>query len=199
MTEFGYKAFNAGRRPTHGVGQWAPPGKWTIHPGPLVPCKKGLHLCRDTADLLHWLAPEIWIVEYDDDFENDLVEAPTKIVVRAARLVERTAWTPRAAVDFADDCSSHLRDVAKTGRCLAASLYANTFRRIDYYTHNARDWANMIDGTASMHPRYSYDFAARKTNWFASVAGSYARDLAVHLDRLAEVEAWQAEHLYHYL
>ena len=89
-----------------GSGKWplphdGKPGEWIEVKGELVPCQNGLHLCR-RQDLLGWLGPAIYEVEYD----GERVDAGDKIVVRRARLLRRVeTWTERSAREFAADCA----------------------------------------------------------------------------------------------
>lgn len=82
---------------------WPEPGKWFEVEGELIPCIRGLHLCRE-KDLLRWLAPEIWEAEY----EGECIEEKDKLVVRKARLVRRIkSWNIATARLFELDCAEH--------------------------------------------------------------------------------------------
>ena len=77
-------------------GEWMPPVD-----GDLVPCENGYHLCRE-QDLLEWLGPAIFEVEY----RGDRIDADNKVVVREARLIRRLdTWNDRTARLFACDCA----------------------------------------------------------------------------------------------
>jgi hypothetical protein len=100
-----------------GRGRWPlpagdEPGEWLEVKGALIPCKRGLHLCRP-QDLVHWLGPAIFVAEYDGD---ELVEDGNKIVVRRARLLRRTAWDRSMAVTFAADCAERVLPIFEKSR-----------------------------------------------------------------------------------
>ncbi len=93
-----------------GSGSWhlpkgKRPGKWMAPiEGPLVPCKNGYHLARET-DLLEWLGPAIFEVEY----KGEMIEVSDKIVVRQARLIRICGgWTESIARMFAADCAERV-------------------------------------------------------------------------------------------
>jgi hypothetical protein len=104
-TERLFKVLGEGRKSCHGgTGAWPAPGEWLEVTGELVPCKHGLHLCRE-QDLVNWIGPEIWEAEY----EGERVDGDDKIVVRKARLVRKCEnWTERTARLFACDCAEHV-------------------------------------------------------------------------------------------
>jgi len=80
-------------------GEWMPPIK-----GPLVPCKKGYHLCRE-ADLIHWLGPVIWEAET----KGRVVERSDKVVARNVRLLRHCEhWNERTARLFACWCAEQV-------------------------------------------------------------------------------------------
>jgi len=72
-------------------------------PGPLVPCRNGLHACR-VEDLAFWIADELWEVELDGEW----LSAPDALVARRARLVRRIdRWNaPEVRAQFARECVS---------------------------------------------------------------------------------------------
>jgi len=111
MTERLFKVLNEDGSPFHsGSGTWhlpegGRPGEW-MPPikGELIPCENGYHLCRE-QDLVEWLGPAIWEVEY----QGDRVDSGNKIVVREARLLRRCEnWNERTARLFACDCAEHV-------------------------------------------------------------------------------------------
>jgi len=95
-----YKWLNPNRMPANGGrGQWPEPGKWLSVLGGLIPCVRGLHVCRE-KDLLEWCAPELWTVEVKPGTET--VVCDDKVVVREARLVEQVrTWNEKTARLFA--------------------------------------------------------------------------------------------------
>ena len=103
-TEQLYKVTDEQGRAMHGgTGQWRK-NRWRSVRGELVPCLRGLHLCRE-QDLVSWLGPVIWRAEYD----GELIEAEGKVVARRARVTERlTTWNERTARLFAADCAEHV-------------------------------------------------------------------------------------------
>ena len=105
MKERLFKVLDKGRKAYHGgMGTWPNPGTWLEVEGPLVPCENGLHLCRE-RDLVGWLGPEIWEVEY----EGERVDADDKIVVRKARLIRKLeTWNERTARLYAGDCAERV-------------------------------------------------------------------------------------------
>ncbi|HSW41303.1 MAG TPA: hypothetical protein VLM76_02210 [Patescibacteria group bacterium] len=96
-----YKVLDENRRSMHGGrGRWTP-GRWRSVAGRLVPCVRGLHLCR-ADQLIYWLGPRIWEVETD----GEVIEAEDRYVARRARIVrEVTAWNDQSARRFAADCA----------------------------------------------------------------------------------------------
>ena len=86
-----------------GWGRWHL-GRWRTVSGPLLPCRRGLHMCRE-KDLVLWLAPALWEAEVD----GEVIEADDKVVARKARIVRRVeAWDDRTARLFAADCAEHV-------------------------------------------------------------------------------------------
>ena len=104
-----YKVLGENGEAFHGgTGSWplpknGKPGKWLFVEGAIQPCVNGLHLCR-RDDLVHWLGPTIWEVEYDT---REVVEHDNKIVVRRARLLRRLDWNETNARLFATDCAAY--------------------------------------------------------------------------------------------
>jgi hypothetical protein len=81
-------------------GTWQP-GEWMDGiEGELVPCGNGYHLCRP-KDLIYWLGEKIHEAEY----EGELKEDETKVVVRRCRLLKSCEnWTKETARAFACWC-----------------------------------------------------------------------------------------------
>ncbi len=109
-----YKVLNEDGSPYYGgIGVWPlprrnddgtwTPGEWIKVAGEVVPCRNGLHLCREN-DLLEWLGPAI----YEAEHKGELVETGGKVVVRQARLLRRLRWDERTARLFACDCAEHV-------------------------------------------------------------------------------------------
>ena len=69
----------------HGGDHLWTPGEWVKVEGELIPCQRGIHLCRE-QDLVEWLGPEIWAADYRG---NDFIVHENKVVVREARIVRR--------------------------------------------------------------------------------------------------------------
>ena len=95
------KFMRSGARSLFAKQAW-PSGVWLeAEPGPLVPCRNGLHACR-IEDLAFWIADELWEVELDGEW----LRAPDALVARRARLsrkIER--WDEREArAQFAAGC-----------------------------------------------------------------------------------------------
>jgi hypothetical protein len=73
---------------------------WVEVEGPLVPCARGVHLCRP-VDLAHWINDELWEVEA----EGDRVAGIDSVIVRRARLLRPiAAWQDGGASRFLDAC-----------------------------------------------------------------------------------------------
>jgi hypothetical protein len=106
MSETLFKVLNRDRTPFWGgSGQWPVEGEWLQVKGTLIPCERGLHVCKGEEQLLSWLGPAIWTVEVDGE-QIELDEDMPKLVVRRARLVQRVeTWNDRTARLFAADCA----------------------------------------------------------------------------------------------
>ena len=91
------------------------PGAWVEVEGELVPCARGLHVCR-VADLPYWLDDELWHVEV----EGELVPEDRGLLARRARLVARVeGWDAAAAAALARACVQRVleqADAALTAR-----------------------------------------------------------------------------------
>ncbi len=101
-----YKWLDGGKACHGGTGAWRK-NRWRTVKGELVPCKNGLHLCRE-KDLLSWISRELWVAEAD---LSELIEQHDKVVVRKARVVEKLAWDEKTARLFAADCAEHVLHV----------------------------------------------------------------------------------------
>lgn len=79
----------------------AGPGAWIeAAPGPLDPCRNGVHAC-EPHDLPYWLAAELWRVELD----GERIRGPESVIARRGRLVAKvSAWNPATARSFAEQC-----------------------------------------------------------------------------------------------
>ena len=76
-----------------GYHLWVP-GEWVKVKGELVPCQRGIHLCRE-QDLIEWLGPEIWAAEYQGE---EFIVHENKVVVREARITTKYEnWDDRTA------------------------------------------------------------------------------------------------------
>jgi hypothetical protein len=113
-----YKVLDAKGRPCHGGrGTWplpkkGKPGAWLEVKGEIIPCARGLHLCR-LSDLQTWLGARIFEAEMD----GEKVVCGDKIVVSRARLLRELSWTPEKAIEFACWCAERaLKRERKVGR-----------------------------------------------------------------------------------
>jgi hypothetical protein len=88
-------------------------------PGPLVPCRNGLHACR-FEDLAHWIADELWEIELDGEW----IRAPDALVARRARLVRRLdRWeAPEIRTRFSEACRARAAAVCERAALPASSL-----------------------------------------------------------------------------
>ncbi|WP_437672601.1 hypothetical protein [Sorangium sp. So ce131] len=90
---------------------WPAPG--ASGPGPWVEAPDddpthGVHACR-TADLPYWLGEELWRIELD----GPVLELPTQLVARRARLIERVGgWTRELALALGAENAWRVRDRA---------------------------------------------------------------------------------------
>jgi hypothetical protein len=194
MSEAKYwKVLNADRSVCHGgTGQWPAPGEWLAVSGPLVACKRGLHLCR-RGDLIQWLGPTIWEVEAD---ETGMVVVEDKVVVRRARLVRQLdTWNERTTRLFACDCGEAVLPIyERTGKSpaprealAAARRFAHgeaTIEELDA----ARDaaWAAARDAAWD-----AAEAAAGAATWDAARAAAWAAAWAA-AEAAARDAAWAA-------
>ena len=181
--------------------------EWVSVQAPVVPCKRGIHLCR-REDVLSWCAPALWIAEYD----GELVADNDKIVVERARLVRRVeTWTLASARLFAADCAERalLRE-----RAAGREPHAASWAAVEAARAYARDEITSAERAAAWAAARAADraaagaaawAAARAAAWAAAgaaardaaraaagaAAGAAARDAA----RAAE-HSWQLDHLF---
>jgi len=108
-----HKFTRSGARSLFAQQNWPLPaadaaGSWLeASPGPLVPCRNGLHACR-VEDLAFWIADELWEVELDGEW----ISAPDALVARRARLVRRIErWNVAGFREaFASECVARAAD-----------------------------------------------------------------------------------------
>ena len=176
-----YKVTDANGYSMHGgTGKWVP-GRWRTVNGPLVPCYRGLHLCRPD-DLVRWLGPVIWEAEY----EGEVIEAKDKVIARKARITGRVgAWNERTARLFACWCAEQaLPYAAPQDR----DTLAETIRVVRAY---AEGQATDAAWSAARSAAWAAESAAQSAAWSAaeSAAWSAARSAAW----AAQSAAWAAE------
>jgi hypothetical protein len=102
-----YKFLRSGARTLFTKASWplpaaSGPASWfEASPGPLVPCRNGLHACK-VEDLAYWLADELWEIELDAEW----IRAPDALIARRARLLRRIdRWeAPDTRSRFAEAC-----------------------------------------------------------------------------------------------
>jgi len=173
-----YKVLNEDGSCCHsGSGKWHQNGKWMPKiKGKLIQCRNGYHLCRD-EQILNWLGPTIWIAEHD----GELLESDDKVVVRRARLVEKTKWNAKSSIFFEADCAEHV-----------LHIYEKKYFD-DYRVRNAIIAAreSTLD---SREKRAKAAEAAAKAAW-AEWAGDTAAETAAKATWAAEAAwaAWAAE------
>ncbi len=85
-----------------GTGKWTPYKPKHVD-GELIPCKNGLHYCRD-EQVVEWIDQEIW--KFVDLAPDSTIANPDKMVTREGMITEKCKhWTKRAAALFAVDCA----------------------------------------------------------------------------------------------
>ena len=179
----------------HGGNHIWKANEWVKVEGELVPCRRGIHLCRE-QDLIEWLGPEIWAVEYRGD---DFIIDDNKVVVREARITTKYEnWNETTArliaCDFAEkvvhigDYDPRIAEVIRVSRLFAQgqatkdelAAVRNAARNAARAAWNAADAAwNAAD-------------AARNAAWAARDAAWAARDAADAARRAARDAAWAA-------
>jgi hypothetical protein len=107
----GFKVLNERGEAYHGgSGQWhlpvgKKPGKWMPVVKDIELCARGYHICRHETDLLQWLGPTIWRVEY----RGEVKVGGDKLVAEQARLVSKVhEWNDKIARLFAVDCAERV-------------------------------------------------------------------------------------------
>ncbi len=157
-----YFKYLNGDEATHARGfRWPLPavkdGKWVAGSpvavaGTLVPCERGLHLCR-VIDLTQWSGSDLYVAQY----RGERVDCAAKIVVREARLVAKVETiTDRTWRHFACDCAEHVLP-------LFTARYPNDNRPADAI-RIARLFA---DGKVTAAARAAAWAAARDATWDA--------------------------------
>ena len=179
------------------------PGEWLTVEGDLIPCERGIHLCR-RGDLVSWLGPVIWEVESPDE---PLI-AEDKIVVRKARLLRRVeAWGKQVARLFAADCAERaLAREAARGRTVDARSTAAVEVARRHAMGQATDeelsaaWAAEWDAVRAAARAAEWDAvraAAAAAEWDAARAAAGAADVAAEWDAEWDAErAWQTRRLF---
>ena len=186
MMETHYKVLgDNGRAVNGGIGVWplphdGHPGAWLAVEPPLIPCTRGLHLCR-REDLVLWLGATIWRVEITPEAERLVCE--DKIVVSQARIVAPvTTWTERTARLFAADCAERaLKAEQGVGREPDARSWAAMQAARDYAEGRLSDKARSAAESAAWSVAWSAArSAAESAAWSVawSVAESAARSAA---------------------
>lgn len=191
-----YKVLRADGTPYHGgIGRWHlptadGPGEW-MPPIDPVPCTRGYHLCRDTADLLKWLGPTIWVAEVD----GKVIHHHDKVVVERARLLRKLPWDAQTARKFAADCAeralpvyeaAHPGDDRPRRAVEVARAYGDEATR-DELSARAASWA--ASRAAARAVSGATELAARAAAW-AAWAAAKAATMAV--SDAAELAAWAA-------
>ena len=180
-----YKVTDADGYSMHGGhGKWVP-GRWRTVNGPLVPCYRGLHLCRPD-DLVRWLGPVIWEAEY----EGEVIEAKDKVIARKARITGRVgAWNERTARLFACWCAEQaLPYAAPQDR----DTLAETIRVVRAY---AEGQATDAAWSAARSAAWAAESAAQSAAWSAaeSAAQSAAWAAESAARSAARSAAWSAQ------
>lgn len=163
-----WKVLDAGNRSMHSsTYQWTP-GEWTERTDNLVPSERGWHLCRDD-DLLHWLGPNIWLVELAPD--AIVIEQEDKVVTSGpVRLVEQSPWDDCAARLFAVECTV---DALKLTGVTDERLWAACEVAFRYAVGDATDKERVAARAALREPlRKSLRWTRRTRAWTAAWTAS---------------------------
>jgi hypothetical protein len=210
MPKTGYKVLSEnGEACKGGSGQWflpigKGPGKWMPAISDIALCKRGYHICRGETDLLAWLGPTIWNVEY----RGKVKIGDDKIVVEEARLLSQVKnWNEQTARLFAADCAErvlhHIPEKHRapfTNAVAVARDFANG-KATDKARAAAGDAAWAAAGAAAGDAAGAAAWAAaRAAAWAAARAAAWAAawDAARAAARAAE-KRWQAKRLKKYL
>lgn len=177
-----YKVLNPDRMCRYAGGQqWPKPGEWWKVEGALIPCIKGLHLCR-RKDLVGWLGPEIWEAEYS----GRSVTTQERIVVRRARLVRRlSTWNERTARLFAADCAERVLPLFyaydlddRPRKLIDRLLAANCAERVRplFYAYLRDDRPRKLIETVRAYARGETTYAEMHAATLAAVAAAAEDD-----------------------
>ena len=122
-----FKVLGDNQQSCHGGDhQWVP-GEWVKVKGKLIPCQRGIHLCRE-QNLVEWLGPEIWAAEYRGE---EFINHSDKVVVREARIITKYGnWNNTTArllaCDFAEKVVHLCGDDPRPAEAIrVARLFAN--------------------------------------------------------------------------
>lgn len=104
-------------------------GKWTPYKprhviGALIPCRSGLHYCRD-EQVVGWIDQEIW--KFVDLAPKSTCPLADKMVTREGMITEKCKhWNKRSAALFAVDCARQAlnRDACGLDNDYATALHA---------------------------------------------------------------------------
>jgi hypothetical protein len=174
------------RKSCHGGDHLWTPGEWVSVNGKLIPCQRGIHLCRE-QDLLEWLGPEIWEAEYRGD---EFIVHGNKVVVREARITTKYEnWNDSTArllaCDFAERVAHLCGDDPRPAKAIkVARLFAHG-KATQKELAAAWDAARAAARAAAWDAAWA---AARDAAWDA------ARDAAWDAAR-DEMHKWQTEQL----
>jgi hypothetical protein len=166
-----------------GKGKWflptgSKPAKWMPVIKDIKLCKRGYHICRHETDLLAWLGPTIWCVEY----RGDVKIGDDKLVAEQARLISRfDTWNDRTARLFAADCAERvLKHIPESHR----APFVNSIKV-------ARDFANGKATVGELESAARAAWAA-STAWAASAASAARAASAASAARAASAAstAW---------
>ena len=178
------------KKSCHGGNHVWIPREWVRVEGELIPCERGIHLCRE-QDLLAWLGPEIWAAEYRGE---EFIDHGTKVVVREARITTKYEnWNETTArllaCDFAEKVVHLCEDDTRPAEAIRIiRLYAQgkvTKEELAAARAAAGEAAGETAGEAAWAAARE---AARAAAWEAAwaAAGEAAR---------GEMRQWQTEKL----
>jgi hypothetical protein len=187
-----------------GSAQWTPGERMEVS-GDLVPCKNGLHICRNERDLIKWIGECVCPVI---DYSTEYVDDDSKRVCRWVTIGEPIPhWNKRTARHFACDCAQYALTHARRNQrellqaCIdIARAYADWPDEWDAARASARDAArDAARASAWAAARDAAWAAARDAAWAAArdAAGAAARDAAGAAARdaagdAARASAWDA-------
>ena len=187
-----------------GRGKWHLPkgkcsGKWMHVDGEIIPCEKGLHLCRK-QDLVHWIGPVIFVAEP----KGEITTCTTKVVVADARLLRRLdTWNETTARLFAADCA---KEAVRRCRKAGIEIDPRTTECIRVVYRFARGQATEVELSAAWSAAWpatrSASSSAADAAWSAAWSAAdaawsawSAADAAVD----AAARSWQTKRLFEYL